>query len=173
MKTLLSWRFTGFLKRVFPVLWFGTLAAFAVGSLVSGEASKDPLLVLVPVIIMVVGFVLMQALVWIAVDEVADLGDALLVRNRGKEQRLALTDIRRVDAATRTNPPRVTMHLERPGPFGERITFFTADGMAFNPFRSTVVGPELAARVKRAKDKPSKVKAARAAKAAAKQKRGA
>ena len=113
MKTL-SWRFTGFLKRIFPVLWFGMLGTFAALALASGAAAKDPLLVLVPAIIMVVGFFLMQAVVWIAVDEVVDLGDALRVRNRGKEQRLALSDIRRVDLATRTNPPRVTIHHGTP-----------------------------------------------------------
>ena len=160
----ISWRRTAFLKRVFPVLWFGSLAAFVALAVATGEAVKDPLLVVVPLAIMALGFVLMKGLVWIVADEVLDLGDALLVRKGRLQQRVPLTDIRQVAVATNMNPPRITLRLDKPGELGSDIAFFSASGMTLNPFRRCPVGEELAARVKRAKDKPSK-KALKKAKA--------
>jgi hypothetical protein len=160
----ISWRRTAFLKRVFPVLWFGSLGAFVAFAAATGAAMKDPLLAVVPLAIMALGFVLMKGLVWIAVDEVLDLGDALLVRKGRREQRVPLAHIRQVVVATNMNPPRITLRLEKPGELGADIVFFSASGMTLNPFRRCPVGEDLAARVKRARDKPSK-KALKVAKA--------
>jgi hypothetical protein len=57
------------------------------------------------------------------VDEVFDLGDALLVRNGGQEERIALADIKNVNFFPYMSPPQVTLSLRRPSVFGERIVF--------------------------------------------------
>ena len=51
------------------------------------------------------------------VDEVWDDGNALLVKNRGQEQRIALADIKNVNYSPFVNPPRVTLSLRRPTAF--------------------------------------------------------
>jgi hypothetical protein len=53
------------------------------------------------------------------VDEVFDLGDALLVRNGGQEERIALADIKNVNFFPYMSPPQVTLSLRRPSVFGE------------------------------------------------------
>ena len=57
------------------------------------------------------------------VDEVCDDGDALVVKNRGQEQRIALADIKNVNYSPFVSPPRVTLSLRRPTVFGDQISF--------------------------------------------------
>ena len=57
------------------------------------------------------------------VDEVFDLGDALLVRSGGREERVALADIKNVNFFPYMSPPQVTLSLRRPSVFGDTIVF--------------------------------------------------
>ena len=57
------------------------------------------------------------------VDQVFDLGDALLVRNGGQEERIALADIKNVNFVPYMSPPQVTLSLRRPSLFGDTIVF--------------------------------------------------
>ena len=52
-----------------------------------------------------------------------DVGDALMIRNGGRQERVALSDISNVSYASFVNPPRVTLSLRTPGAFGSRVTF--------------------------------------------------
>ena len=117
---------TFFYKRVFPIVWFAFLAIFvAVGLFAQdGKGGGPPLpFLVVPVIMMVIGFAVMKKLVFDLVDEVIDAGDALIVRNRGEEDRIALADIKNVSYSSMSNPPRVTLSLRQPGKFGSDVTF--------------------------------------------------
>ena len=98
-----DWTF--FYKRVFPVLWFGFLAVFVGIGVVNGQGL---FIVIVPIAMIGFGYFIMQKLVFDLVDEVCDDGDALVVKNRGQEQRIALADIKNVNYSPFVSPPRVT-----------------------------------------------------------------
>jgi hypothetical protein len=58
------------------------------------------------------------------VDEVWDDGEALVIRNGTKEERIALSDIMNVNYTVWPNPERVTLLLRRQGVFGREISFY-------------------------------------------------
>ena len=123
---LMSSRMTFFYKRVFPIIWFGFLAVFFLIALVQGLAA-DPIsnlpFLIVPVVMAIVGYQLMKKMAFNLVDEVFDLGDALLVRSGGQEERIALADIKNVNFFPYMSPPQVTLSLRRPSVFGDKIVF--------------------------------------------------
>jgi hypothetical protein len=140
-------------KRVLPVLWFGFLVYFVARAMRSGAAQKDPLLIVVPVVMAVFGYLLMKRLLWNLVDEVYDAGDFLVIKNRGEEERVALADIMNVSVSTSPNPSRITLRLVSPGRFGKEITFAPAASAARNPFAKNRVAEDLIARVDQARAK--------------------
>jgi hypothetical protein len=117
---------TFFYKRIFPVIWFGFLAVFFLIGLVKGLAA-DPLsnlpFLIVPVVMAIIGYQMMKRMAFNLVDEVFDLGDALLVRSGGQEERVALADIKNVNFFPYMSPPQVTLSLRRPSVFGDTIVF--------------------------------------------------
>jgi hypothetical protein len=123
----ISSRMTFFNKRVFPVLWFGFLILFIAGPLVSSvvrNTAPPPLpLFIVPIIMIAAGYFLMKRLIFVLVDEVWEDGNSLLIKNRGEEERVALSDIKNVSYSPFMNPPRVTLSLRRSTAFGDEITF--------------------------------------------------
>jgi hypothetical protein len=115
-------------KWVFPVMWFAILAAFAVIALTApAQSSPDyfsrGMFLLVPIFMAVFGYFVFRKLVFDLVDEVFDEGDSLVVKNRGKSDRIALSDIKNVSYSTLINPPRVTLSLRKPSIFGDEVTF--------------------------------------------------
>ena len=121
----ISSRTTFISKRLFPVLWFGSLAAFFVTDLVairSGHHLPAELL-LIPIVMAVVGYFTMKKLVFDLADEVFDDGDALLVRFGSEQERIALDNIMNVTYVTMMNPPRVTLTLRSTGRFGIEVSF--------------------------------------------------
>ncbi len=146
MKLISSSR-TYFQKRVFPCLWFGILLSVMVMLCsVPGKPGQSPLpFVLVPLLMAVFGYVLFRKLLWDLVDEVYDLGDALLVRNKGMEVRIPLTSIINISASTFTNPPRITLRLREPCDLGNDISFMLPTSI--NPFKRSALGNELIDRI--------------------------
>jgi hypothetical protein len=121
----ISSKSTFFYKRVFPLIWFGFLAFFVLTDLLASRRTHVdfiPFLV-VPVVMAVFGYVLFRKLVFDLVDEVWDDENALIIKNAGIEERIALKDIINVGFSTMTNPERVTLTLREPGPLGKGITF--------------------------------------------------
>jgi hypothetical protein len=123
---LMSSKMTFFYKRVFPVIWFGFLAAFFLIGLVKSRAG-DPISnlpsLIIPVVMAIIGYQIMKKMAFNLVDQVFDLGDALLVRNSGQEERIALADIKNVNFFPYMSPPQVTLSLRRPSVFGDAIVF--------------------------------------------------
>jgi len=123
---LMSSKMTFFYKRVFPVIWFGFLAVFFLVALVKGSAA-DPISnlpsLIIPVVMAIIGYQIMKKMAFHLVDQVFDLGDALLVRNGGQEERIALADIKNVNFFPYMSPPQVTLSLRRPSVFGDTIVF--------------------------------------------------
>ena len=123
---LMSSKMTFFYKRVFPVIWFGFLAAFFLIGLAKSRAG-DPISnlpsLIIPVVMAIIGYQIMKKMTFNLVDQVFDLGDALLVRNGGQEERIALADIKNVNFVPYMSPPQVTLSLRRPSVFGDTIVF--------------------------------------------------
>jgi hypothetical protein len=116
--TRISSRNTFFMKRVFPLIWFGCVALSVLLALsVSRHGSTliPSVIFIVPVSMLMLGYVLMRRLVLDLADEVYDEGDALRVRRGGEEERIPLQDIMNISYAGLTNPPRVTLTLRQGG----------------------------------------------------------
>jgi hypothetical protein len=113
-------------KRVFPIFWFGLLLLFLAFGLIGAlrsERSPSLLFLIVPLLMMAFGYFIMKKMIFDLVDEVVDVGDALMISNGGRQERVALSDIVNVSYASFVNPPRVTLLLRTPGAFGSRVTF--------------------------------------------------
>jgi len=116
---LMSSKMTFFYKRIFPIIWFGVLAVFILVGLLKGAGS----LLVVTVLLAIVSYQFMKRMVFYLVDEVFDVGDALLVRSGGREERIALADIKNVNYSPHMSPPQVTLSLRRLTVFGDTIVF--------------------------------------------------
>ena len=149
--TRISSKTTFFYKRVFPVLWFGFLAVFVAIALASGAALKSPVFLAGPCLMAVLGFFLVKKLLGSLADEVYDCGDSLLIRSRGVEERVALSNIMNVSASTNMNPPRITLRLVTPGKFGPEVTFSPVARFTLNPFARNPVADDLMVRVDQAR----------------------
>lgn len=134
-------------KRIFPTVWFGFLALFLLVSLGSKSAGSDiPLpLLFVPIAMGGLGYFLMKNLVFDLVDEVWDAGSELLVKNKGRQARVALTDIMNVSYDVMMNPQRVTLTLRQPSLFGREITF--AAPSTWMPFAKSPIIEDLIERI--------------------------
>jgi hypothetical protein len=121
----ISSRLTPLYKWVMPVMWFGILAAFAVVALTApvSEPFQRVMFFAIVIFMAVFGYFVFRKLVFDLVDEVVDEGNSLVVKNRGKSDRIALSDIRNVSYSTLINPSRVTLSLRKPSVFGDEVTF--------------------------------------------------
>jgi hypothetical protein len=144
----ISSKMTFFYKRIFPVVMLGFLLLFVTGSLATQRSANPPPVVfffLVAGFIAVMVFFLFRKLILDLVDEVWDAGDALVVRNKGQEERILLPDIINIGYTQFVNPPRVTLWLRTPGRFGEKVSFCPPVG--FSPFAESPIVGELVRRV--------------------------
>ena len=151
--TKISSSLTWFNKRVFPLLWFGLLVFFVAVTTLVGGGKKDPLFLVIPIVMSVIGFFVMKKFVWDLVDEVYDCGDFLLVRNRGDEATIPLSTIMNVSASTNQNPPRITLRLVEPSTFGNEIAFSPISGFTLNPFAKNRIAEDLIVRVDQARSR--------------------
>ena len=145
--TQISSQMTRFYNYVFPVIWVGILAVIVVTAVTSGAAVKTPFILLVPCLMVIFGLFIFKRLIWDLADVIQDGGDFLLVKYRGYEERIPLTNIMNVNASTNMNPPRITLRLVRPGPFGSEIAFFPIRPFSLNPFAKNPIAEDLMVRV--------------------------
>jgi hypothetical protein len=145
---------TPFYKRAFPLLLFG-IVVVVVTAVLQDEAAQGTLpFFAMPILLMgTVWFFVFRKLIWDLVDEVEDHGDYLIVRNRGEEERIALTNIMNISASSFINPPRVTLRLVKPGRFGSEVTFSPTKRFTLNPFARHPVVDELIERTHRARSR--------------------
>jgi hypothetical protein len=115
----MSSKMTFFYKRISPIIWFGLLAVF----FLIGLLKRDVPFLVVLVLMVIISYQFMKKQVFNLVDEVFDVGDALLVRSGGWEERIALADIKNVNYSPYMSPPQVTLSLRRPTVFGDTIVF--------------------------------------------------
>ena len=148
----ISSRNTFFLKRVFPLLWFG-MVALSVAAAVAGARAAHALpaaVFIVPLLLLVIGYAIMRKLIFDLADEVFDEGDALRVRFGPDEERIALTDVINVGYTQFVNPPRITLTLRQPGRFGREVSF-SPPRRFFSPFLRNTLIDELIERVEAAR----------------------
>jgi len=69
------------------------------------------------------GYLIMRNLVFDLVDEVWDDGDSLVVKNKNKELRIPLGNIRDIRYSPLSRPSRVTLSLREKCEFGYEVTF--------------------------------------------------
>jgi hypothetical protein len=143
----ISSKTTFLFKFIFPIFWFGFLAVFVAAALIAGRGHQRELLffLIAPIFMTVLGYVIMKKLVFDLVDEVWDDGSALIVRNKGMEDRVALSNVMNVGYSPFINPPRVTLTLRHPSNFGSEISFCAP--VRFLPFARSPVIEDLIRRV--------------------------
>lgn len=140
-------------KKVFPVVWFGFLIVFVWVTLSSSAGREDLLFLGAPLLMAVIGYAVMKKLIWDLADEVYDGGDFLLVKKRGQEDRILLSNVMNVSASTSTNPPRIALRLVSPSLFGSEIAFSPVTGFTLNPFAKNKIAEDLIIRVDQARSK--------------------
>jgi hypothetical protein len=144
----ISSRATFWYKRIFPIIWFGLLALFIANGVFTGTLSngmQQVPFIIVPAVMILVGYVIMKKVVFDLVDEVWDDGAALVVRDKGREDRIALSNIMNISYSPLINPPRVTLTLRQPSNFGSEITFSAP--VRFLPFAKSPLIEDLIRRV--------------------------
>jgi hypothetical protein len=143
----ISSKTTALFKKGFPIFWFGFLAVFTSLAVAKGAYARDAFVLVVPCVMAVVGFFLFRRLLWTLADEVLDGGDYLLIKYRGYEERVALSNIMNVSASTNINPPRITLRLAVRAAFGSEIAFLPRQPFTLNPFAKNAVAEDLMVRV--------------------------
>jgi hypothetical protein len=147
----ISSRMTFFYKRVFPVFWFGFLAVLLGIALFGGrELNRADLMpfVIVPVVLMVFGYIMMRKLIFDVIDEIWDDSDTLVVKNNCQSERIALADIKSVSRTMMSRPPLVILSLRRPTIFGDQVTFCPP----LMPYRASPLVKDLIRRVDQASE---------------------
>jgi len=150
MKKLTS-RATFYQKKIFPVVWFGILGLIVCGALVTGTVKSGPgiIFVLVPAFMAAVGYLIMKKLVFDLIDEVYDEGETLLFREKGKEVRVSLADIKNVSYSSMMSPPRVTLSIRYMTELGDELSF--SPSASFIPLRKNKDIEELIDRIDKAR----------------------
>jgi hypothetical protein len=137
---------TFFSKRIFPALFLGFLAYFALDAYRSGDFSNDPLLIAGIAFMALVGTFIFRVFVWDLADEVNDHGSYLEVRRGKVIDKIEFNNIMNVSAAEYVNPPRVTLRLVKAGAFGRHVSFSPKVPFSFRPLAKSAVVEELAER---------------------------
>lgn len=140
------------IKRGFTLLWFGGLAFFLMDALNDRIYEKAPLVIVVICLMAVFGFFFFKKQLWNLADEVYDCGDFLLVKNRGKEDKVALSNIMNVNFTVQS-PPKITLSLVKTGKFGTEILFSPISQIIFSKSAKNQVAEDLIVRVNQAKSK--------------------
>ena len=128
----ISSRATFFVKRVYPIIFVAAVVLFFAFPLFWVDRARLPSmwpLLLGMLVVLLVGYWLMKRMFFDLVDAVFDDGDALLVRNKDQEERIALSDIAAARYTSLFNPMRVTLSLRKPARFGSEIAFLAPAGM--------------------------------------------
>jgi hypothetical protein len=125
----LSLRFPLFYKWIWPLFWVGFLTLTETTLLVVvsrvGAEGKIPLIIWLGIWLSFAAYALWRQSM--LVSEVWDQGDALVVRSKGMEERIALSDIERVSYQWAIRGSRrITIWLRRPCAFGDKIAFTAA-----------------------------------------------
>ncbi|MDB6075910.1 MAG: hypothetical protein JWO89_3550 [Verrucomicrobiaceae bacterium] len=156
---------TFFLRRVFPVIWFGLLALGLIQvCFMKLKPHQSPTLLLVALLGMAVfSYFVMRVTLSGLVNEVYDFGDTLLVKNGGIAVQIPLRNVSHITFCSSSKPDRITLELAVPCELGKKIAFIptpkgrlSSYGAAITDSLKHRIGSERAAdRVKTTKDNGS------------------
>jgi hypothetical protein len=146
----LSSKSTYFNKRIFPIILWVFIALFlCLGIyLTITRGGRGIAFISAPVFMSFIGFHVMKKYIWDLVDEVYDEGETLLFRNKGKEARVSLKEIRNVVYNVKSNPNRVTLTIRYRTELGEELSFSPPAGWI--PFKKNADIEDLTARIDKA-----------------------
>jgi hypothetical protein len=138
---------TQFNKKIFPAIWFSTLSLFIIFPVISTlrYGTQAISFIIFPLLMGFFGFFIMKKTVFDLMDEVYDAGDYLLVKNKNKEIRINLMDIKNLSYSIFARPCRVTLNLLTDTAFGKTIAF--SPKMSFIPFKKNAEIMELINRI--------------------------
>ena len=130
----ISSRATFFYKRVLPVFWFGYWITCLVGALgiIGGSEPYLPAILFCGLIV-IFSLWMMIRFIWDLADMVWDDGDALIVREGRRQERILFSHIIDVSRIWMSRPSRLTVRLRTPSIFGKTFTFSPARGPCFDP----------------------------------------
>jgi len=143
-------------KRGFPLVYFGFIAYFIAQVGYTGNVGRDAIFIGFPCLLAVGLFFLMKKTIWDLADKVEDGGDFLLVSKGGRQERIELANVLKAwPSEVRTNPPRITLRLAKPGIFGEEIAFTPASNGFLTPipYAKNRIGIDLIERVEQAQSR--------------------
>src|SRR5689334_1787080 len=123
-KKRISSKATFFYKRILPLIWFGGLIAMIITTIIDQTIKghnqmSDAMLVIMPCFMFIVGFIVMNRLVFPLADEVYDCGDTLLVKRGGREDSIRLSDVLNLSYMPLYRPPLIIMLLRWESAFGK------------------------------------------------------
>jgi len=135
-----------FSLKAFPFLFFGFLGVFAGLAWMGGAWRQEPAFLVLPGVMAFAGLWFMKVSLGDLVDEVYDCGDHLLVRNRGEEELIPLSEIINVNFAMNQPPARITLTLARPGKLGSTLSFALPPRIYLDPLPRSAIAEDLIAR---------------------------
>jgi hypothetical protein len=139
--------------KLLPFLFFGFVGFFLFLILINGVYKKAPMFLVVPCVMLVFGYQWWKTSVRDLADEVDDCGDYLLVKKRGEEDTVLLSNIINVNFSTARDGAngRITLTLASPGKFGTEVTFAPPPHIYLSFPRRNEVAEDLLARAYKAR----------------------
>jgi hypothetical protein len=151
--TRISSRLTVWSKRLFPLFCVGVPAFIIAIGLLQRSPREDPAFFIGPCVVGVFLFLLLRKQLGSLADEVYDAGEYLLVKNRGEETRVPLTNVMNVSVSTFNNSRRITLRLVTPNKLGREVSFAPVAGFTLLPWGPNAVADDLIERVDRARSR--------------------
>jgi len=133
---------TAFMKWGFPALWLAIVVVAIAGNL-QGGIEHDPVFMLVPIVMLVVGVPMFRRYLWQLADTVDDYGTYLVAKRRGIEARINLANVMNVSSSSFQNPKTVVLRLIQPTELGNEISFIPKVPFTLNPFAKVEVAESL------------------------------
>jgi hypothetical protein len=126
------------MKWGFPALWVA-IVGVAIAANLQGGFERDPVFVLVPIVMLVVGVPMFRHYLWQLADSVDDYGLYLVAKRRGTEARIDLNNVMNVNSSSFQNPKTVVLRLIQPTALGNEISFIPKVPFTLNPFAKVEV----------------------------------
>ncbi|MEJ2406075.1 MAG: hypothetical protein P8171_17590 [Candidatus Thiodiazotropha sp.] len=141
---------TFYYKKVFPALWFVFLLFIFIASLVSGVGEESFLILTMPVVMAIFGYMVIKFRFWNLADEVYDYDNYLEFHKDGKTQKVYLNEIVNIEYSRLNAPDRILMHTRTQGPIGGELVFILP--IRLIPFTTNPLAYQIIERVNEAKN---------------------
>jgi hypothetical protein len=117
-----------FLYKLVPTIFLGSLMVVVAGLLLAAIVSRafplEPMMIALFLAPAFLAYLIIRLRVRGVVDEVLDVGDALIIRDRDQEERVALSEVGDITYSPWPGLPlRATLCVRRPTIFGTQIPF--------------------------------------------------